>query len=121
MPRLLCLLADRAPYGSLAAGEAIRHAHGAMGKGWDVVLALMGDGVYTAVPRQAPPEGEWVPLGEAVSELLHEGGERARALVDAEALRARGLGPGDLIPGARPATLAEVAAAMVECDRTLVF
>lgn len=121
MPRLLCLVLDRAPYGSLQPAEAIRHAGGAVGKGWEVVLAFVGDSVYTALSGQSPPPGAWVSLSEALEGLVALGNGRARVVVDHDALAARGLGPGDLVPGIRLAATGEIAAAMAECDTTLVF
>lgn len=121
MPSLLCLVVDHGPYGSIEPAEAIRHAGGALGKGWDVVLALMGNGVYTALPGQSPPSGDWVSLDKALATLISEGKERAHVLVDGSSLAALGLSTDDLIPGARPASLEEIARAMADCDRTLLF
>src|SRR3989338_4045261 len=121
MPSLLCLVVDRAPYGSIEPAEAIRHAGGALGKRWDVGLGFMGDGVYTALASQAPTGGEWIALSAAVSELIERGGARARVLVEGPALDARGLSAGDLITGARAVSREDIARAMVACDRTLLF
>ncbi len=121
MPSLVCLVLDHAPYGSLNPAEAIRHAAGAIGKGWEVVLAFMGDGVYTLLPGQSPPAGHWVCLSEAVTDFMDAGAERARVLVDRPSLDARGLSADNLILGARPAPLEEIARAMADCDRTLLF
>ena len=121
MPSLLCLVVDRSPYGSIDPAEAIRHAGGALGKGWEVVLAFMGQSVYTALQGQSPPAGEWLSLSAALTKVLDDGRGRARVLVDAHALDARGLIAGDLVPGVRPASTEEVARALTDCDRTLLF
>ncbi|MFQ5946763.1 MAG: DsrE family protein [Anaerolineae bacterium] len=121
MPKSLCGLVDQPPYGCLQPAEAIRHARGALGKGWEVVLALTGDGVYTLLPGQAPRSGEWVSLSEAVAEFIGEATERASVLVEDHALEARGLSANDVIQGVRPASLDEIAGAMARCDRTLIF
>ena len=121
MPRLLCLVLDHAPYGSLQPAEAIRHAGGALGKGWEVVLAFMGDGVYTALPDQSPPAGAWVSLSEALGGIVDMGEDRVRVLVDRDSLEARGLSAGELIPGVHPTEAGEIAAAMAGCDQTLLF
>ncbi|MFQ5829719.1 MAG: DsrE family protein [Candidatus Methylomirabilia bacterium] len=121
MPRSLCVLVDHPPYGCLRAAEAIRHARGAVGKGWEVVLALAGDGVYTLLSGQTPRAGEWISLSEAVAELIGEGKERASVLVEDRSLVARGLSANDLIQGVRPVSLDEIAGAMAGCDRTLIF
>ena len=121
MPSLLCLVLDDGPYGSINPAEAIRHAMGALGKGWGAVLAFMGDSVYTLLPGQSPPGGEWLSLSEAVGGFVEAGDGRARVLADRPSLDSRGLAAGDLIPGARLVSREEIANAMVECDRVLVF
>ncbi|MBI2159733.1 MAG: DsrE family protein [Candidatus Rokubacteria bacterium] len=121
MPSLLCLVLDRSPYGGIEPAEAIRHTGGALGKGWQVVLAFMGQSVYTALRGQSPPAGEWLSLSAALSKVLDDGQGRACVLVDAQALDARGLVADDLIPGARPASTDEIAHALATCDRALLF
>lgn len=121
MSKSLCILVDRQPYGSIQPAEALRHARGAMAKGWEVVLALAGDGVCTALPNQSPPTGEWVSLSRAVSELIGEGSGKSEVLAESGALGVRGISANDLIPGTRPATMSEIAAALARCDRALIF
>jgi sulfur relay (sulfurtransferase) DsrF/TusC family protein len=121
MPSLLGLVLDHGPYGSINPAEAIRHATGAVGKGWAVVLAFMGDSVYTLLPGQSPPAGEWLALSGAVADFMEAGDGRARVLADRPSLESRGLAAPDLIPGARPASREEIAGAMVGCDRVLLF
>ncbi len=121
MPSLLCLVVDHAPYGRIEPAEAIRHAGGALGKGWDVVLAFLGDSVRTALPGQSPPAGEWLSLSEALVKLIGDGKERVRVLADAASLGACRLSTTDLVPGVRQASAEDLARAMVECDRALLF
>ncbi len=121
MPTLACLVVDHVPYGSLQPAEAIRHAGGALGKGWGVVLAFMGAGVYTALPGQSPSAGEWMSLSQALGELMQTGEGRVQVLVDRDSLDAGGLSAGDLVPGVRSASLEEIARAIAGCDRTLIF
>lgn len=121
MSRSLCVLVDHPPYGSLQPAEAIRHARGALTKGWEVILAFIGDGAYALLPGQSPPTGEWVCLSDAVSDLITEGKERASVLVEERSLEARTLSANDLISGVRVASLGEIAGALARCDRTLIF
>ncbi|MBI2152252.1 MAG: DsrE family protein [Candidatus Rokubacteria bacterium] len=121
MAKSLCVLVDRAPYGSIQPAEALRHALGALGKGWEVVLALTGDAVLTALPGQSPPADEWTCLGEAVAEFIRKGNGRAAVLVDEGALEVRGLRASDFIQGTRASSLEEIAGALARCDRTLIF
>jgi sulfur relay (sulfurtransferase) DsrF/TusC family protein len=121
MPRSLCVFVDDPPYGSIQPAEAIRHARGALAKGWEVTLAFVDDGVYTLLPRQSPGPGEWICLAEAVAQFMEEGKGCASVLVDARSLEVRRLLPGDLVEGVRRASLDEIGAALCRCDRTLVF
>jgi sulfur relay (sulfurtransferase) DsrF/TusC family protein len=121
MPRLLCLVLDHGPYGSINPAEAIRHAMGALGKGWGADLAFMGDSVYALLPGQSGPAGEWLSLSEAVAGFVKAGEGRAQILADRLSLDGRGLVAADLIPGARSVSCEEIANATVECDRVLLF
>ena len=121
MAKSLCVLVDRSPYGSIQSAEALRHALAAVGKGWEVVLALTGDAILTALPGQSPRAGEWTCLGEAVAEFIKGGDGRATVLVEEGALAAWGIRAGDLIQGIRPASLPEIAGALTRCERVLVF
>ncbi|OGL00376.1 MAG: hypothetical protein A3D33_16695 [Candidatus Rokubacteria bacterium RIFCSPHIGHO2_02_FULL_73_26] len=112
---------EHGPYGSISPAEAIRHAGGALGKGWEVVLAFTGQSVYTALRGQVPPTGEWLSLSAALTKLLADGRGRARVLVDGPALDVAGLAAGSLVPGVGRASPVEIARALVECDRTLLF
>jgi len=119
--RSLCILLDRGPYGSIQPAEALRHALGALGKGWEVVLALTGNAVLTVLPRQSPPAGEWTCLGEVVAEFIQKGNGCATVLVEASALEARGLRAIDLIQGIHASSLEEIAGALARCERSLIF
>lgn len=121
MAKSLCILVDRGPYGSIRPAEALRHALGALGKGWEVVLALTGDGVLMALSGQAPPTGEWVSLSQAVTDFLEAGNGRATVLVEEPALGVLGLRESDVVRGSRPVSLGEIARAVARCDRTLIF
>lgn len=121
MARSLCVLVDRGPYGSIQAAEAVRHALGALGKGWEVALVLTGDAVLTALPGQSPPAGDWVSLSDALGEFLEGGAGRASVLVDDRALEARDLPVTALVPGIRRASQDEIARLVSRCDRTLIF
>lgn len=121
MARSLCVLVNHPPYGTLNAAEGIRHARGAAAKGWEIVLAFMGEAVQTLLPGQAPPPGEWVCLADAVSELMDEAKERALILAEAHSLAALELSGVDLIRGVRVVPLDDIARAMARCDRTLIF
>ena len=121
MPRLLCLVVEHGPYGSIEPAEAIRHAGGALGKGWEVVLAFLGNSVYTALPRQSPPPGEWLSLSEALTKLIADGKERVRVLAEAGSLDACRISAKDMVSGVQRASAGDIARVIAECDRALLF
>lgn len=121
MPKSLCVLVDRPPYGSIQPAEAIRHARGALAKGWEVVLALTGDGVYTVLAGQSPPPGEWVSLSGAISQFMEEGKGRGIVFAKSGALGMREICESALIPGIQPVTLNKLAGALARADRVLIF
>lgn len=84
-----------------------------------MVMALTGDAVLMALPDQAPPAGEWIPLSGEVSEFITEG--KGVVLAESEALAARGISADALIPGTRLARVGEIAAVLARADRSLIF
>ena len=121
MASLLCLVVDRSPYGGIEPAEAIRHAGGALGKGWEVVLAFTGQSVYTALRGHSPPAGEWLSLSDALTKLIADGKERVRVLADADSLDACRMSPRDVIPGIQRASAGDIARVIAKCDRALLF
>jgi sulfur relay (sulfurtransferase) DsrF/TusC family protein len=127
VPKTVCVLLRRPPYGSLLAAEAVRHLTGALNNGQRPVGLLMDDGVYLARAGQQAAGG-WLDLSRALSDLLaqsatDETGEmrHAAVYVHGPSLRARGLSETDLVPGCRVVDEAEAAAVLRGADATLVY
>jgi len=117
----LGILVRRGPYGRIQAAEALRHAGGALGKGWEVQLILLGDGVFTAVPYQVSPDGSWISLSDALGALLESSSGRLELYAHDQSLAGRGLEQSDLFKECRPVPMDEVARLLAESDRVLIF
>jgi sulfur relay (sulfurtransferase) DsrF/TusC family protein len=115
-----------APYGRLAAAEAVRHLNGAAAQGLDATLLLLGDGVYLAKAGQAAASG-WTDLAAALGQALggahstHRSGGRAAVCVSAPDLVDRALDPDGLVPGCQLADEATLADLLNQADFTLVY
>jgi len=117
----LGILLRHGPYGRIHAAEALRHAGGAVAKGWEVTLILMGDGVYSGLPHQCSSDGAWTNLADAMRTLLEKSGSGIRLCVDEQSLVERGLGRSDLFGECRLVTMDEVAKLMTESRQVLIF
>ena len=121
MTSQLTILLRHGPYGRIQAAEALRHAGGALGKGWEVALILLGDGVYTGLPYQYSPDGTWIDLSETMRALLDESDGRMKLCVDERSLEERGLTGSSLYRECHVGTMAEIAALLTESGRVLIF
>ncbi len=94
----LAILVRQAPYTTIGAAEAVRHAGGALADGWDVRLLLVDDGVYLARDGQAAGETGYVALSGALSKAMAKG---ARVLLLDDSAKTRGVVPGqpDVLAG----------------------
>ncbi len=100
MQRSLCILVSRAPYGTVAAAEAVRHINGALTEGYTVVVALVDDGVWLGRSGQQAGEHGFTSLSEALRASLHPAsGPAPRVVVHRPSLEQRGLSPDGLVPG----------------------
>jgi sulfur relay (sulfurtransferase) complex TusBCD TusD component (DsrE family) len=114
----LCILVRQAPYTTLGAAEAVRHAGGALGDGLAVNLLLVDDGVGLARAEQDPGATGFLSLSAALQKVMDQG--VTVSVLDASAemhglLKRRRLLPGVLVvDGAEAARqLAEASAVMV--------
>jgi sulfur relay (sulfurtransferase) DsrF/TusC family protein len=117
----LGILLRHSPYGRIQAAEALRHAGGALAKGWEVTLILMGDGVYSGLPHQCSSDGAWTNLADSMRKLLKESDGRIRLCVDEQSLAERGLGRSDLFGDCRLVSMEELAKLLTESSQVLIF
>ena len=94
----LAILVRQAPYTTIGAAEALRHAGGALADGWDVRLLLVDDGVFLARGGQVAGETGYVALSDALRKVMAKG---ARVLLLDRSAHTRGVVPGqpDVLAG----------------------
>src|SRR5215468_867544 len=107
------------PYGTERAYNALRLAHALAKKGpaMEVTVFLMADAVLAAKGGQKTPEG-FYNVERMLKRVLSAKG---RVLLCGTCMDARGLTDSDIMEGARRSTMDELAAAIVEADKVLVF
>ena len=115
------ILLRHGPYGKIHAAEALRHAGGALSKGWEVTLILVGDGVHAGLPYHVSPGDSWMALSEVLRNLLDESDGRLGLFVHDRSLEERGLGRYDLFKESRLVTTDGVAKLLAGSGRTLIF
>ena len=107
------------PYGTERVYNALRLAHALAKKEAvaEVTLFLMADAVLAAKGGQKTPEG-FYNVERMLKRVLSAKG---RVLLCGTCMDARGLTDSDIMEGARRSTMDELAAAIVEADKVLVF
>ena len=124
----MTIVVRRAPYGTIDAAEAIRHAAGGLNFKVPTTLLLMEDGVFVARRDQRPEGIGYLSLSRALEDYLarrgkgQEGEEIAgQVVVHGPSLKERGLAAEDLIPGAKVVEEAEATRILASGGWTLVY
>lgn len=107
------------PYGTERAYNALRLAHALAKKdsAAKITVFLMADAVVAAKGGQKTPEG-FYNIERMLKRVL---AAKGRVLLCGSCMDARGLTDGELMEGARRSTMDELAAAMIDADKVLVF
>lgn len=126
--KTMIVVVRKAPYGTIDAGEAIRHANGGLSFGVPTALLLAEDGVFVARRNQRGEEIGYGSLSRALEDYLARRGRgpdgreiAGQLVVHGTSLRERGLAAEDLIPGARVAEDGETARLLAQSDWTLIY
>jgi sulfur relay (sulfurtransferase) DsrF/TusC family protein len=121
----LCIVIRKAPYGTLAAAEGVRHLIGAVQAGMAVCAVLVDDGVYLARRDQDPGDTGWTSLSRALEQTLNADtagtSTRARVYLHRPSVETRDLDRCGLIPGTEFVDDVQLAAAFASADGVLVF
>ena len=124
----MTIVVRRAPYGTIDAAEAIRHATGGLNFKLPTTLLLMEDGVFVARRDQHPEGIGYLSLSQALQDYLARRGQgpegteiSGQVVVHGPSARERGLAPEDLIAGANVAEEAETARILADGGWTLVY
>jgi sulfur relay (sulfurtransferase) DsrF/TusC family protein len=113
----LAVVLQSAPYGSLEAAEALRHALGAAVEGLQVKLLLVDAGVLLA-RRQGGQEGPYGSLSEALQGALEAG---VVVLAEQASLSRWGLDSQDLLEGVQRIDGFELSQLLEEAEKVMVF
>lgn len=128
MIKSLSIVVRRGPYGTINAGEALRHASGGITFGVATTLVLTEDGVYVAVADQHGERVDFTSLAGPVAQLTQQKGTMedgsaigGRVVVHEPSLVARGLAAGRLVAGVEIVDDAALANLLGECDAVLTY
>lgn len=107
------------PYGTERCYNALRLAQALLKEdaAIEVTVFLMADAVVGARAEQKTPEG-YYNVERMLKRVL---AAKGRVLLCGTCMDARGMTDGDLMPGARRSTMAELAGATAAADKVLVF
>ncbi|HTZ17198.1 MAG TPA: DsrE family protein [Dissulfurispiraceae bacterium] len=114
----ICIILRRPPYGTVDAAEAIRHALGGVTEEMGTQLLLVDGGVNAARNGQDPASTGYASIEEGIRDCIDMGVEVS---VDGESLKAAGMGPQDLIDGAKILDGPEIAAIIKDAGTTMIF
>ncbi len=115
----LAILVRQAPYTTIAAAEAVRHAGGALGEGLAVTVLLVDEGVLLARDGQDSAQTGFVSLSAALRKVIEKG---AQVFALDEAAERYGLRPvGQLMEGVALIDGAEVARQLASAGAVMVY
>lgn len=128
MAEALGIIVRRAPFGTINASEAVRHAIGGIAFGIATALVLVEDGVEVARAVQRGERIGFTSLAEPLGQYLKQQGTagdgsplRGRVVAHGPALALRGLKPADLVDGVEIADDEGLARLLAECDAVLAY
>lgn len=128
MIKSLGIVVRRAPYGTINAGEALRHASGGITFGVTTILVLTEDGVYVAVSDQHGEQVDFTSLSGPLAQLIQQKGTTVdgspiggRVVVHEPSLAARGLAAERLVAGVEIVNDAAFANLLGGCDAVLTY
>ena len=115
----LLFILNEPPYGSERCYNALRLANALLKKDPEagVTMFLMADAVIGAKASQKTPEG-YYNIERMLKRVLAGKGQ---VLLCSTCMDARGLTDAEIMPGAKRSSMDELAAALLEADRVLVF
>lgn len=115
----LCILIRQAPYTTIGAAEAVRHAGGALSDGLAVNLLLVEEGVCLACTDQDPRATGFLSLSTALQKIMDKGVKVA--VLDSSAEMHGLLKRQHLLPGVSVVDAVEVARQLAEASAVMVY
>ena len=116
--RNVSIILRRAPYGTIDAPEAIRHALGAVTDELPVQLILVDGGVHAARKGQDTGTTGYLSAEEGIRDCLDMG---VTVYVDGRSLKDAGISASDLVDGVTVAVDGELASIMKNSGTTMIF
>lgn len=128
MARSMGIVVRAAPYGTINAAEALRHAAAGISFGVSTTLFLLEDGVYVAQVAQDGERVGFTSLTEPLAQYARQEGAgpdgsriRGRVVVHSASLLERGMGVDKLVDGIEAVDDAGLAALLADCDTLLGY
>lgn len=128
MPKSLCVIIRRGPYGMIHAAEALRLVNGGVAYGITTAAILIDDGVYVAKDSQNTEQTHWTSLSDTLKRTIQlsiesdDGIEnRAQIYVHEESMKEKGLDNKDLVEGVKVIDHSELAEIIANADAIAVF
>ncbi|MHB1131551.1 MAG: DsrE family protein [Chloroflexota bacterium] len=128
MAKVLGIVVRRAPFGTINASEAVRHAAGGVTFGLATALILVEDGVEVARAVQRGERIGFTSLAAPLGQYTKQEGSaadgsplRGRVVAHGPALALRGLKPSDLVDGVEIVDDEGLARLLGECDAVLTY
>lgn len=114
----IAIVLKKAPYGSVDAAEAVRHALGGATEDMDVKLVLVDSGVNAARKGQDPSGTEYSSIEAGLQDCLDMG---VSVYADRSSLAENNIGDNEIIDGIKAADSREIAGLLAESDTTMLF
>jgi len=114
----LCILSRKAPYATVYASEAIRHAMGGAVEEVSVRLILIGEGVNAARSSQDTSETDYESTATGIEDCIDMDVE---VYADRSSLKNAGIAEGSIIKGVKVIESSAIAEIVINSDQTMVF
>lgn len=114
----ICIVLIRAPYGTVSAAEAVRHALGGVIEELTTDLILLDAGVNAARKAQDTSGTEYQNIGSGISDCIDMG---VNVYTDRVSMRQEHLDDKNIVEGVNIVDSSEVAGLIKEADTTMIF
>ncbi|MGD2079998.1 MAG: DsrE family protein [Nitrospirota bacterium] len=118
MAESICIILRRAPYGSVDAAEAVRHALGGVSEEMDTRLVLFDSGVHAALKAQDASGTEYDSIGEGIGDCVDMD---VKVYADKSSLREERLEEADLLEGVKVISGSEASDIVGGADKVMIF
>ncbi len=114
----ICILLTRAPYGTVDASEAVRHALGGVTEGMSVRLILLDAGAMASIKGQDVSGTEYKSIEEGLKDCIDMGVD---VCVDRVSLKEQQIETDQIIEGVTVMNSYEVSETIKDADTVMIF